>query len=916
MNSKRFLCVCLLVGALALSVRATLDRDHDGLSDVWSSLHPSAGDPAADPDGDGASNRAEAVAGTDPTSAPSRFAATPEFDADRNLVLRWVGETGKRYVVESTADLQQWSQLPGEYAGTGDTLFAIVRPAGAPAGRSEFWRIVVSDVDTDADGLDDWEEARLGTTPTEADTDHDGLPDAWEVGHGLNPTVDDAASDFDSDGLTNAEEWARETDPEKADTDGDGLNDRVEVTLETNPLVPDDIGPVLSVTGARVHLRADLGVETDAAGNVRVWYDVSGHGNDAVQSNDSQQPQVIAGEFNGRPVVRFDGADDALALADAMAGATEGEIFVVTRLADQSNRINGLCHFGTGDGTAYSYGDRAVWDDFGTSAVGAQTSPSRELLTQAHLFNSSISGAGVSLLRFNGKEHLQRPEQTIGFRADPLLGSDWFGEAYQGDIAEVIVYDRALTAIERDAVNRHLAQNYLLGGAFAPDKPILTVHAVSGTTADLNWSGASNVDVSTVATIERQAGAGEFVPVATLSDVVSFTDIGLSPGETYTYRVTLSSWAGSSLPSEAVTIVTSNVPDLPSTGLRLWLRSTAGLPGAGGIAEWADQSGHGNDAVQPEPYWQPSVVSAQLSGYPVVRFNQAQQNALVLPDLMAGAGAGEAFVVLRKSSTPNIVGLWSFGTGPGSRYPESTGILNDDFATNQWYDTGPAPAEEMLREFHLYNVGGDATTWFQAFNGVEHYRNDGNSVGFRSNPSLGDGEGCPFDGDIAEVIVYDRVLSSEERRSVHEYLGAKYPIDLGDALPLPALTGLVAEDVAPTALTLTWTPASGNRPGITYDIYRDTELVGSSVSPSFRVVGLGSTRTYSFTVLVRDSFDHVSPLSEPLAVVTARPLRGLPRWIWHGTPQGTVGSDGESHLPASASATVARRPVELASRSR
>jgi hypothetical protein len=205
--------VLLATAALTLPLWATLDRDGDGLSDIWAALYPAAGAPEADPDGDGATNRAEALAGTDPTSASNRLAATPRRDAAGNLVLYWTGVAGKHYSIESSANLSTWTALPGEYTGIVTALSAIVCPAGVPTGSRHFWRVVAFDVDTDSDGLNDWEEAQLGTSPTASDTDHDGMPDGWEVAHELNPLADDSAADPDGDGFTNAQEFAAGMNP-------------------------------------------------------------------------------------------------------------------------------------------------------------------------------------------------------------------------------------------------------------------------------------------------------------------------------------------------------------------------------------------------------------------------------------------------------------------------------------------------------------------------------------------------------------------------------------------------------------------------------------------------------------------------------------------------------------------------------
>jgi rhamnogalacturonyl hydrolase YesR len=138
-----------------------LDANGDGISDVWAALYPAAGAPTDDPDGDGQSNRAEAQAGTDPTDPASRFVATTAYDADHNLVVRWLGISGKYYRVESSANLNTWTPLPGEWAGADTELTALARPAGMPPTEQKLsWRVVVFDIDSNADGLNDWEALR------------------------------------------------------------------------------------------------------------------------------------------------------------------------------------------------------------------------------------------------------------------------------------------------------------------------------------------------------------------------------------------------------------------------------------------------------------------------------------------------------------------------------------------------------------------------------------------------------------------------------------------------------------------------------------------------------------------------------------------------------------------------------------
>ncbi len=184
--------LALAFGAAPLA--AIVDRNNDGLSDVWAALyHPTKG-AGVDEDGDGFTNAQEALAGTDPLNAASRFAAAPpQADAAGNLVLRWRGAWGKRYTVQSSADLKTWTALPGLSIGRGQELNAIVRAAGAAAEAKRYWRVVVADVDTDDDGMTSAEEIELGSDPTTKDATM-GTPRVYGAEYFVSPYGSDANS--------------------------------------------------------------------------------------------------------------------------------------------------------------------------------------------------------------------------------------------------------------------------------------------------------------------------------------------------------------------------------------------------------------------------------------------------------------------------------------------------------------------------------------------------------------------------------------------------------------------------------------------------------------------------------------------------------------------------------------------------
>lgn len=71
------------------------------------------------------------------------------------------------------------------------------------------------------------------------DSDGDGIPDDVEISLGLDPhNPVDAQEDFDRDGLTNLREYQLGTNIRVFDTDGDGIGDGLEVQTGSNPLDP------------------------------------------------------------------------------------------------------------------------------------------------------------------------------------------------------------------------------------------------------------------------------------------------------------------------------------------------------------------------------------------------------------------------------------------------------------------------------------------------------------------------------------------------------------------------------------------------------------------------------------------------------------------------------------------------------
>jgi uncharacterized protein (DUF1800 family) len=105
---------------LASAVSAQIDRNTNGVSDVWESAYGWNLVPGEDPDGDHFSNAAEARAGTDPFLASS-FPRSTLFTmlADDRARVQFQTVPGMVYQVEATTDLMAWRSFGSPVRGDG-----------------------------------------------------------------------------------------------------------------------------------------------------------------------------------------------------------------------------------------------------------------------------------------------------------------------------------------------------------------------------------------------------------------------------------------------------------------------------------------------------------------------------------------------------------------------------------------------------------------------------------------------------------------------------------------------------------------------------------------------------------------------------------------------------------------------------
>ena len=213
--------------------------------------------------------------------------------------------------------------------------------------------------------------------------------------------------------------------------------------------------------------------------------------------------------------------------------------------------------------------------------------------------------------------------------------------------------------------------------------------------------------------------------------------------------------------------------DVPSS-LLYWLRADAGVVQSGGaVSAWNDQTSRANHFSQGTAGARPTLVPGVLNGQAVVRFDGADDRL----DLGNATSPSTVFIVNRPSQYAWLAGIWGSDNTPTGG---DKGIRMDPDNAPAWRHPGDGNDFTNGTGGTMY-INGAATNTFSsyatshiltAFRGASAPTTYNNTIlGWYYG-------GRVFNGDIAEVITYDRVLNQAERIIVENYLSAKYAITL------------------------------------------------------------------------------------------------------------------------------------------
>lgn len=515
----------------------------------------------------------------------------------------------------------------------------------------------------------------------------------------------------------------------------------------------ESVGIASLPAGPRLWLRA----EDLAAGAVASWTDASGNGSHASQATAARRPQLVAAAINGRAAVRFDGVDDRLDLASNVfaAGGFPLTVIAVVRTSDDAAHLAGTGSSSAGYLTSYGgaltiVGGRAAVKANSASA-GLHLQSVSALAGGAARIVAAVASSSSSVIFVDGEPQGSSStapsayaygKSTVGASDGSSSGASQ--DPFAGDLAELIVYPRALSAAEREGAEAYLAERYAVS-RYVP----AGCDGVPGSGAVRDGCGVCQGDGASCAAVVPDGRA-----LWLRGDDVSGPNGGV-----------VSTWSDAS---------GQNNHASQATTTRQPQRVANAINGHAAVAF---------DGVDDRLDLASNVFAAartSLTVFAVVKSSDASAH-------LAGTGSSSAGYLTTYGSALTLV------NGRATVKANNAGAGLHLSSTNPVNDGAPRLISTVAKpggsEMH---VGCAA----QGLSGVapSAYAYGKSTVGASDGSSSGASQD-PFAGQLAELIVYHRQLSPVERESIEDYLTAKYSLGTCAHQPMDPAASLASSAV-------------------------------------------------------------------------------------------------------------------------
>jgi hypothetical protein len=232
---------------------------------------------------------------------------------------------------------------------------------------------------------------------------------------------------------------------------------------------------------------------------VSTWRDSSGNGYNATQTTTSRQPLYLTDALYGQPAIEFNGSSDYMTTTLPQIAGNKS-IFVVERRVDSQLRTEIASSAATSGLFLANYPGLNVETE-------GRLNVAQDLQTQGYLngfiLKSYILNSGTGTLSVNDTS-VSAPVTDAASGTYTISGSKYF---FAGPIAEVLIYNRALSSTEQQLTEDYLSQKYGLWENWLSDRAGLNL-----------WLDANVVESSTNYQLPQVTGSGGNLYVNTWND--------------------------------------------------------------------------------------------------------------------------------------------------------------------------------------------------------------------------------------------------------------------------------------------------------------------------------------------------------------------------------------------------------------
>ncbi len=555
------------------------------------------------------------------------------------------------------------------------------------------------------------------TNPIVTDSNNNGIPDSWEMRY-LGTLSYGANADPGGVGRTLLQSYQQGLSPWPA---------------------------AVVASGLQAWYRADLGVSADTSNNVSQWTDLSGNGYHVAQTvNPAKEPLLVAGAMNGQPAVQFTPQQVLNTTSVANIEGSGSDVTVIAVVAPAASQGYGstIYSWGTDGNVAFGLSSNAnnsyllYW---GTGTGNTVNTPTAVATAGQVQVLSEVKNGSVASAYLNGSMTGTStvPSTMATTPATLAMGNaayPYYG--FTGQVAEVLVYNRALSDAERQSVEAALTAKYV--------------------NPDSNGNGIPD--------------SWEMQYLGTLSYGANADPGGVGRTLLQSYQQGLSPWP---------------TPVVPS-GLQAWYRADKGVAAGSGnnVTQWSDLSGNGYHVTQTvDTSKEPLLVAGAMNGQPALQFTPQQVLKTNVVKNLEGGGSDVTVIAVIAPSSSQSYGstVYSWGTDGNVAFGLSSSASNsyllywgaDNGSTVNTPSTAATAGQvQVLSEVKSGTAAASylngASTGTSAVPAGMAQTPAVLAMGNAAYPYYG------FTGQIAEVLIYNRALSDSERQQIEAQLTAKY----------------------------------------------------------------------------------------------------------------------------------------------